>query len=136
MDLGSIASSSSSSSWLLSTLGGGCGGLWSLSLGGSSRFGHLSFFRLLLLHLLDVPVLELLLGGLEGLVSGGGILVPLSLDLVETHTNHGFLDSGRSSGSPLLNVFNLYLVVESSGSLCPSELHWLDSLVIERSRLG
>ena len=81
------------------------------------------------LHLLEVSVLDFLLGGLESGISGFDVLASLSLDLIKGHTNNGLLDSSGSLGSLLLNVNNLGLFVESSRSLSPSELNWLDSLV-------
>ena len=112
--------------------------LWSSlgdwSFGGSSlvALGCSSF---LLLHLLHVSGLQLLLGGVESLVSSGFVLSSLSLDLIEGHTNDGLLDSGGLSSSLLLDVLDLDLLVISSRGLGPGELNWLDFLVEQSSGL-
>lgn len=104
-------------------------GLWSLL---SSSLGSLLLILLLSLHFLEVSVLDLLLGGINGLISGGRILVTLSLDVLETHTNDGFLDSCSFSGSLLLDVLSLNFLVLSSPGLGPGQLNRLDFLVVKR----
>jgi hypothetical protein len=108
----------------------------SWSLGNSSGLVLLNLIGLLGLHLLEVSFLKLLLGGLEVGISGGGVLGSLSLDLIEGHTDNGLLNSGGSLGSLLLDVLDLGLLQESTGSLGPEELYWLDSLVEKGSGLG
>ena len=112
--------------------------LWS-SLGdwsfGGSSLVVLGLSSFLLLHLLHVSGLELLLGGVESLVSSGFVLSSLSLDLIEGHTNDGLLDSGGLSSSLLLDVLDLDLLVISSRGLGPGELNWLDFLVEQSSGL-
>ena len=87
------------------------------------------------LHLFDVSLSDFFLGSIESLISGGGVLGSLSSDFIERHTDNGLLDSGGSSGSLLLDVFDLDFLVESSGGLSPGELDWLDLLVEKRSSL-
>ena len=113
--------------------------LWS-SLGSWSLLSGSLWDSLLLLllglHFLEVSVLDILLGSFDGLISGGGILVTLSLDILETHTNNGFLDSSGLSGSLLLDVLSLYFLVLSSPGLGPGKLNGLNFLVVKRSGFG
>jgi hypothetical protein len=46
------------------------------------------------------------------------------------------LDSGRLSGSLLLDVLSFNFLVLSSPGLGPSELNWLDFLVVKRPSFG
>ena len=109
-------------------------GDWSLGL---SWLGLLGFVDLLLLlDFLDVSVLDVLLGSLNGLISGGSILASLSLDFLETHADHGLLDSGGLSSSLLLDVVNSDFLILSSPGLGPGQLDWLDILVIKGSSFG
>ena len=87
------------------------------------------------LELLLVSVLQSLLSSFNILVSGASILLSLSLDVIKGHTDNRLLNSGLSSSSLLLDVFNSNFLVESSGSLGPSKLDWLDSLVVQRFNL-
>merc|ERR1719230_1794531 len=96
----------------------------------------LSLSSFLLLHFLDISSLKLFLGIVNLLISSSFILSSLSLDLIETHTDDSFLNSGSSLSSLLLNVLDLDLLVVSSGSLGPSELNWLDFLMEESSSFG
>ena len=93
----------------------------------------LGLLLLLLLHLLDVSILQVLLGGLEVGISDLGVFVSLSLDLIEGHADNSLLNLGGSSGPLLLEVKNLGLLVESSGSLGPGKLDGLNSLVVKAS---
>lgn len=102
-------------------------GNWLLLL---SRLVDLLLGSFLFLHLLSISLLKKLLGGVQLSISLGVIFGSSSLDFVEAHTNDGSSNFLSSSGSFLLDVFDLYFLVESSGSLCPSELHRLDSLEI------
>jgi hypothetical protein len=107
-----------------------CGGsLGSWSFGGSGGVLFSTWGSFLGLHLFDVSFSDLLLGSLKSLISGGGVLSSSSSDFIKRHTNNGLLDSGSSSCSLLLDVFDLDFLVESSGSLSPSKLDWLDLLV-------
>ena len=109
-------------------------GLWSLL--SSSLGDRLLCILLLGLHFLEVSILNILLGSLDSLISGGTILVTLSLDILETHTDNGFLDSSGSSGSLLLDVLSLYFLVLSSPGLGPGELNGLNFLVVKGPSLG
>ena len=85
---------------------------------------------------LDVSFTHFLLGGIESLVSGGVVFLLSSSDFIERHADNSLLDSGCSSGSLLLNIVDLNLLVEPSGGLGPGKLNWLDSLVEKGSSLG
>ena len=101
-----------------------------------SLFVNLGLLLFLCLHLLDVSVSDLFLGDFEELVSGGMVLFLLSSDIVKRHTDYSLLNSGGSSGSLLLDVFNLDLLVESSRCLGPGKLNRFDLLVEKSSCFG
>ena len=114
--------------------------LWSLSLSFIFLFGGCSSLGLLIsllgLHFLDVSILEFLLGGFNSGISCFWVFISLSLDILKTHTDHSFLNSSGSSGSLFLNILNSHFLVLSSPSLGPSELDWLDFLMVKRSSFG
>ena len=97
---------------------------------------HFSLFLLLGLHLFDVSISDFFFGNFKEFVSCGVVLLLLSSDFIEGHADNSLLDSGSSSGSLLLDVFNLDFLVESSGSLGPGKLDWLDLLVEKSSGFG
>jgi hypothetical protein len=114
-----------------------CLDLWSINLlGWSSVLLDLGSFGLLSLHLLEVSVLKIFLGGFEIGISDLSIFTSLSLDLIKGHTDDSLLDSCSSSGSLLLEFTDSGLLVESTGSLGPGQLDWLNLLVEQTSCLG
>ena len=110
---------------------------WGLFLSGLlGELGLVNLLGFLGLHLLDVSISDLFFGSFDVLVSGGVIFLLSSSDFVKGHTYNSLLNSGGSSGSLLLDVFNLNFLVESSGCLGPSKLDGLDFLVEKTSSLG
>ena len=85
-----------------------------------------SLFDLLLLFVSD-----LLFGIISELASEIGLWVLSSLDLLEVHTDDGFLNSSSSLGLSLLSLIDLVLLVESSPCGSPSKFDSLSLVVIE-----
>jgi hypothetical protein len=88
------------------------------------------------LHLFDVSISDFFFGNFKELVSSSVVLLLSSSDFIEGHADNSLLDSGSSSGSLLLDVFNLDFLVESSGGLGPCKLDRLDLLVEKSSGFG
>jgi len=120
----------SSLATLLNLLLGSVLDSWGL---GSSSSLWLFCYSLLSLDLLQVSIFDILLGGLNSLISGGSILASLSLNILETHANNSLLNSSRLSSFLSLDLFNFDFLVLSSPCLGPGELDWLDILVVKRS---